>query len=30
VPRMMPFDEINGILGKDEWDSLEDDLRGTP
>lgn len=29
VPRMMPFDEINGILGKDEWDSLEDDLRGT-
>jgi 2-methylisocitrate lyase-like PEP mutase family enzyme len=30
VPRMMPVDEINGILGKDEWDSLEDDLRGTP
>ena len=30
VPRMMPFDEINGILGKDEWDSLEDDLRGPP
>jgi 2-methylisocitrate lyase-like PEP mutase family enzyme len=29
VPRMMPFDEINGILGKDQWDSLEDDLRGT-
>ncbi len=27
VPRMMPFDEINGILGKDEWDSLEDNLR---
>ncbi|MGI9116714.1 MAG: isocitrate lyase/PEP mutase family protein, partial [Gaiellales bacterium] len=30
VPRMMPFDEINAILGKDQWDSLEDDLRGTP
>ena len=29
VPRMMPFDELNGILGRDEWDSLEDDLRGT-
>ncbi len=29
VPRMMPFDEINDILGKDAWDSLEDDLRGT-
>ena len=29
VPRMMPFDEINEILGKDQWDSLEDDLRGT-
>jgi len=29
VPRMMPFDEINDILGKDQWDSLEDDLRGT-
>ncbi len=29
VPRMMPFDEINAILGKDQWDSLEDDLRGT-
>ncbi len=28
VPRMMPFDEINGILGKDEWDSAEDRLRG--
>jgi len=28
VPRMMPFDEINGILGKDEWDSHEDRLRG--
>ena len=28
VPRMMPFDEINGILGKDEWDSIEDTLRG--
>ena len=28
VPRMMPFDEINGILGKDEWDSVEDRLRG--
>jgi 2-methylisocitrate lyase-like PEP mutase family enzyme len=27
VPRMMPFDEINDILGKDEWDSLEDNLR---
>ena len=27
LPRMMPFDEINGILGKDEWDSLEDNLR---
>ena len=27
VPRMMPFDEVNGILGKDEWDSLEDNLR---
>ncbi len=27
VPRMMPFDEINSILGKDEWDSLEDNLR---
>ena len=27
VPRMMPFDEINDILGKDEWDSLEDTLR---
>ena len=27
VPRMMPFDEINRILGKDEWDSLEDNLR---
>ena len=30
VPRMMPFDEINGILGKDQWDSAEDNLRGTP
>ena len=29
VPRMMPFDELNGILGRDEWDSREDDLRGT-
>ena len=29
VPRMMPFDELNGILGRDEWDSLEDNLRGT-
>ena len=29
VPRMMPFDELNGILGRNEWDSLEDDLRGT-
>jgi len=29
LPRMMPFDEINDILGKDQWDSLEDDLRGT-
>jgi len=29
VPRMMPFDEINDILGKDQWDSLEDNLRGT-
>ncbi|MGI9186265.1 MAG: isocitrate lyase/PEP mutase family protein [Gaiellales bacterium] len=29
VPRMMPFDELNAILGKDQWDSLEDDLRGT-
>lgn len=28
VPRMMPFDEINAILGKDEWDSVEDTLRG--
>ncbi|MFM7551678.1 MAG: oxaloacetate decarboxylase [Actinomycetota bacterium] len=28
VHRMMPFDEINGILGKDEWDSVEDRLRG--
>jgi 2-methylisocitrate lyase-like PEP mutase family enzyme len=28
VPRMMPFDEINDVLGKDAWDSLEDDLRG--
>lgn len=28
VPRMMPFDEINGILGKDDWDSYEDRLRG--
>lgn len=28
VHRMMPFDEINGILGKDEWDSYEDRLRG--
>ncbi len=28
VGRMMPFDEINGILGKDEWDSAEDTLRG--
>ncbi len=28
VPRMMPFDEINGILGKDEWDTVEDRLRG--
>ena len=28
VPRMMPFDEINEILGKDEWDSIEDTLRG--
>jgi len=27
LPRMMPFDEINDILGKDEWDSLEDNLR---
>ena len=30
VPRMMPFDEINGILGKDQWDSAEDNLRGAP
>jgi 2-methylisocitrate lyase-like PEP mutase family enzyme len=30
VPRMMPFDEINDVLGKDAWDSLEDDLRGRP
>jgi len=29
VPRMMPFDELNDILGKDQWDSLEDNLRGT-
>lgn len=28
VARMMPFDEINGILGKDAWDSAEDALRG--
>lgn len=28
VPRMMPFDELNGILGKDDWDSYEDRLRG--
>ncbi len=28
VGRMMPFGEINGILGKDEWDSAEDTLRG--
>jgi 2-methylisocitrate lyase-like PEP mutase family enzyme len=27
VPRMMPFDEINSILGKDEWDAVEDRLR---
>jgi Tol biopolymer transport system component len=29
VPRMMPFDELNDILGTDQWDSLEDNLRGT-
>jgi len=28
VHRMMPFDEINAVLGKDAWDQLEDDLRG--
>jgi 2-methylisocitrate lyase-like PEP mutase family enzyme len=28
VPRMMPFDELNDILGKDDWDSYEDRLRG--
>ncbi len=28
VPRMMPFEELNDILGKDDWDSYEDRLRG--
>jgi 2-methylisocitrate lyase-like PEP mutase family enzyme len=27
VPRMLPFDELNDVLGKDEWDAREDELR---
>ena len=29
VPRMLPFDELNEVLGKDAWDAVEDGLRGT-
>mgnify|MGYP000889337536 CR=1 FL=1 len=28
VPRMLPFDELNEVLGKDAWDGVEDELRG--
>jgi 2-methylisocitrate lyase-like PEP mutase family enzyme len=27
LPRMMPFEELNGLLGRDEWDAREDGLR---
>ncbi len=27
VPRMMPFDELNEVLGKDAWDAREDEIR---
>lgn len=27
LERMMPFDELNAVLGKDEWDAREDALR---
>jgi 2-methylisocitrate lyase-like PEP mutase family enzyme len=35
LPRMLPFEELNDVLGKDEWDAREDELRalretGTP
>lgn len=29
VPRMMPFDELNEVLGKDAWDAIEDGIRST-
>ncbi len=28
VPRMMPFSELNEVLGASDWDRLEDNLRG--
>ena len=27
LERMMPFEELNAVLGKDEWDAREDALR---